>query len=415
MLEESQQTDRCMFCNAVNKLCYTDLGEIVCERCGCVVAEDSVNYSYKEPAYNEEEKRDRERTGYFEHLIYRPFNSTTIGPIGPNASANGIASVGSSSIVDVKNKKLTPEAEKRMKRLIALDKTCTKNQQGHVANVLLNWAKKLNIPLTIADRAYYLYLKCRKMRLDRGRHYTSIAAAMLYIACKEAKLIWNMKEIAQVTGVSPKSINRVYVKFMKKIEEIEEIEGVEGQRVGVGGRVEGVRVEGGGKEEKEKEEEEEEKEKEKERGGGAVMLHAPSSSSSPSSSYTYTYSPSSLSSLLPQHQYDETYIQKIIALIVHRLRLPEFITRLALEILQEFKTENLYVDVIVSKHPRSVAGALVYLAYKHYHNANKRIKITQADISQVTGVTEITIRNMYRRLNQYQNIITRVLIKYNKQ
>jgi len=77
-------------------------------------------------------------------------------------------------------------------------------------------AERMDLPLTIRDKANALYKQVDDQKSMRGKTSDGMTAASLYIACRSEKVPRTFKEICALTKVSKKEIGRCY-KFMRKV------------------------------------------------------------------------------------------------------------------------------------------------------------------------------------------------------
>jgi transcription initiation factor TFIIB len=82
----------------------------------------------------------------------------------------------------------------------------------------------------------------------------------------------------------------------------------------------------------------------------------------------------------------ENYVPRFIS----ELNLPSEVQRTTMDILQRAKQVR---GLVTGRDPRGLAAAAIYVA-----SIMNDCRVTQRDISQVSGVTEVTIRNRYKEL-----------------
>ncbi|HXW01900.1 MAG TPA: hypothetical protein VD828_00820 [Candidatus Nitrosotenuis sp.] len=77
----------------------------------------------------------------------------------------------------------------------------------------------LGLKTAVAERATYIYRKAFGQGLIRGRSISGIAAAAIYVACKEMEMPYSVEDIENlIGGISKKNVLRYYkmlLKFMK--------------------------------------------------------------------------------------------------------------------------------------------------------------------------------------------------------
>jgi transcription initiation factor TFIIB len=82
----------------------------------------------------------------------------------------------------------------------------------------------------------------------------------------------------------------------------------------------------------------------------------------------------------------ENYVPRFIS----DLKLPSEVQKITMEILEQARKVR---GLVTGRDPRGLAAAAIYIASIMSNN-----RVTQRDISQVSGVTEVTIRNRYKEL-----------------
>jgi transcription initiation factor TFIIB len=82
----------------------------------------------------------------------------------------------------------------------------------------------------------------------------------------------------------------------------------------------------------------------------------------------------------------ENYVPRFIS----DLKLPAEVQRITMDILERAKQVR---NLVTGRDPRGLAAAAIYIASIMTDN-----RVTQRDISNVSGVTEVTIRNRYKEL-----------------
>ena len=84
-----------------------------------------------------------------------------------------------------------------------------------VTRTIRNMADRINLPKTIVDRANNLFKMVSDGKNLKGRANDAIAAACLYIACRQEGVPRTFKEIVAVSTVSKKEIGRCFKLILK--------------------------------------------------------------------------------------------------------------------------------------------------------------------------------------------------------
>ena len=178
----------CGRCNA--KLVTTD-HEIVCSKCGVVIAErfsdDTHDYDMNESGNG--------RTGPPENKMM--LTSTIINPNNKDASG----------------KYLKGEAKDIMKRITIWDKRSKTNGQKtiSIANTeITRICQVLNISENIKQRGAEIFRQCIKYKMMRGRTTTVFSAACLYAACREEGITKTLTDFTDTCYAKRSDISAYY-------------------------------------------------------------------------------------------------------------------------------------------------------------------------------------------------------------
>lgn len=190
---------RCPFCSSP-LIGDRATGEVVCQTCGAVL-EDQVEFEGPEwKAIDPEDKLKRSRIGSPLTLTQHDLGLTTsIDDSGTDFQGNKIAG-------DER------AAFERMKvwqsRLRVID-----SKERSMANVLQKIsaiADSLNLPPNVAETAAYNFRRYSKKGFARGRSVVGLAAASVYLACRQCNVNRSLIEIAQKANVERKYVAKYY-------------------------------------------------------------------------------------------------------------------------------------------------------------------------------------------------------------
>lgn len=78
-------------------------------------------------------------------------------------------------------------------------------------------SRRLDIPVEVRKRAGSVCADVASMRFCRVTHHAVIAAAALYVACREYKRPVTLRELADASGSDPRDIGRCYTKILERI------------------------------------------------------------------------------------------------------------------------------------------------------------------------------------------------------
>jgi transcription initiation factor TFIIB len=171
-----------------NIISVQETGDIVCNQCGLVMHEKSVDFSHNDRrAYSKEEKYKRERTG---------------API-----SNLVPDIGLTTTID--RKKITnPD----LKRASKWDTRIPWQKRNILiaTTELKRISTNLNLPNHVKEEAMHLYKEAFKRKLLRGRSINSMIAACIYYAIRKNRVSRTLHEILEETAEKNKDVRRCY-------------------------------------------------------------------------------------------------------------------------------------------------------------------------------------------------------------
>ena len=193
--ENNQEIFVCPECkNDVISDSYT--GDSICNSCGLVVSEKSLDISnFEKNMFSHEAIRDKARTGVINLLFSpKPYFNTMIRKY------------------DTKNKEFN--------RIAVLD---TYNHDSDVKNLLIAIrhlkliSAKLRLTYQVKSHAIFIYRKALKKNLIRGRSIDGMICACIYFACRMFKIPIAFKEIVNESGMKGKNIRNCYMTLIKEL------------------------------------------------------------------------------------------------------------------------------------------------------------------------------------------------------
>ena len=179
--------DQCYVCGSNQLVTIPDSGEIVCQRCGAVISDRTVEKGSEWRTFVTStagrEGDDENRTGMPFSLARSDMGlSTVIGRTNKDARGSEI----NSSMLSRLRKR-----DSRTQVYTSTDKNLTQ------AFTQLDTLKdKLGLSDVIVEKTAYIFRKAEERALLRGRAISSILAAAIYIACREMGMPRTLNEIA---------------------------------------------------------------------------------------------------------------------------------------------------------------------------------------------------------------------------
>ena len=203
MLSSQHETDGVVLCGICSGqlICDPESGEEVCGSCG-VVARENMELAAERRAFTLEEMDKRYRTGEPASLMMYDM---------------GLSSFIDNKNVDANGKQIRGYGEidrlRRLNKITVSNNSKTKNLNKAMREIR-RITEILGIGTPVAERAAYIYRKALDKDLIKGRSIAGIAAATIYIACKDAGTPRSINEIQDVIGNADRKNIAYYYKFL---------------------------------------------------------------------------------------------------------------------------------------------------------------------------------------------------------
>ncbi len=201
----NQKTEKlvCDECKSTGLLHDLESGELVCQNCGYVISTTIIDYNPEWRAFDYTQRDKLPRVGAKLTLSIHDMGlSSTIG--WQNKDHTG--------------RKLSPEERAKLYRLRKWDQKSklshsTERNLANALNSITDICSKLNLPRNIVETSSMIYRKALKRGMIRGRPIHSMAAASVYIACRQCEVVRSLEDIASVSNITKKEVARYY-RFM---------------------------------------------------------------------------------------------------------------------------------------------------------------------------------------------------------
>jgi len=205
---KSEKVTECPECRGTNLIKDFEAGELVCERCGMVITSTLMDTGPEWRAFDEEQREKRTRVG---------------APLTWTIHDKGLSTIIDWHDRDVYGRKLKPDQKARVYRLRKWHRRskvsgATERNLAFALSELTKVAYKLNLPKNVLETSSVIYRKVVKARLIRGRSIQGVAAAAIYMACRQCNIIRTLEEVAAAANITKKEGGRNYRFLLRKLE-----------------------------------------------------------------------------------------------------------------------------------------------------------------------------------------------------
>lgn len=199
---------RCSECGSTDLIRDYDVGEIVCERCGYVISTTLLDTGPEWRAFDEEQREKRTRVG---------------APLTWTIHDKGLSTIIDWHDSDVYGRKLKPMEKAHIYRLRKWHRRskvsgATERNLAFALSELTKVAYKLNLPKNVLETSSVIYRQIVRKRLIRGRSIQGVAAASIYMACRQCSVIRTLEEVAKASSIPKKEGGRNYRFLLRRLD-----------------------------------------------------------------------------------------------------------------------------------------------------------------------------------------------------
>lgn len=195
----------CNRCNKKQVITDSNSGEVFCGNCGFVINERLENFGIE--SNHTILQNDIKRAVSHTTLSRKVRLSTVIGSQNRDSRGNAI----SMNIMPT------------ISRIRIQD---SRSQHAKHSDTSLKTAlyfldtiqDKLGVPDNVKETAAYIYRKAVEKRITTGRQIYSVAAASMYIACRNTQTLRNLSDISKITDIKRKKISQSYRAIVKQLD-----------------------------------------------------------------------------------------------------------------------------------------------------------------------------------------------------
>ncbi len=187
---------RCPECGSINLLIDSRTGEVSCKDCGVVIVQKTYDFGPEWHNFEGEKDKLRVRVGAPVTLsIHDKGLSTKIGVYNGKISSKE----------QVENVKLLDKWDKRTKIMDSESRALSKIL--HELNII---GAALGLPNSVIETASMYVRKIFRSNMPRARSLKGIAAAALYLSCKQCNIVRLLSEVSKAANVSKKEVGKCY-------------------------------------------------------------------------------------------------------------------------------------------------------------------------------------------------------------
>jgi transcription initiation factor TFIIB len=205
---KSEKVTGCPECGNNDLIRDYEAGELVCEGCGMVVSSELFDHGPEWRAFNLEQREKRARVG---------------APLTWTIHDKGLSTIIDWTGRDIYGRGLRPEQRAQAYRLRKWNRRskvsgASERNLAYALSELTKIAYKLNLPKNVLETASVIYRQVVRKRLIRGRSIQGVAAASIYMACRQCNVIRTLEEVGKAANISKKESGRNYRFLLRKLE-----------------------------------------------------------------------------------------------------------------------------------------------------------------------------------------------------
>jgi transcription initiation factor TFIIB len=181
----------CSACRSEVVITDYECGEVICSRCGVVIARLEGSALQEWRAFSVDDFYSRCRVG----------------------GATSLARYNKGLLTTIGNSRDSKESGINFDRIRIWDfriQTANDRSLKQALPALEHLKESLGLPDTIVEKSAYFYRKAARINLIKGRTVSSVLAASVYLACRELETPRTLNEVSSASNVPRKKISRDY-------------------------------------------------------------------------------------------------------------------------------------------------------------------------------------------------------------
>ncbi|WP_101294229.1 transcription initiation factor IIB [Halegenticoccus soli] len=197
---EGERERTCPECGSDTLVRSEDLGELLCDDCGLVIEEESIDRGPEWRAFNQQERDSKSRVG---------------APVTQRMHDKGLTTTIDWKNKDAYGRSISSQKRSQMQRLRKWQERIRTKDAGErnlqfALSEIDRMASALGVPQSVREVASVIYRRALNEDLIRGRSIEGVATSALYAACRQEGIPRSLDEVAEVSRVPQKEIGRTY-------------------------------------------------------------------------------------------------------------------------------------------------------------------------------------------------------------
>ncbi len=205
--DEREGVQDCPECESNTLRTSADGSEIVCENCGLIIEEKSIDRGPEWRAYTHREQQNKSRVGApLTQTIHDKGLTTTIDWKNTDASGHSLS----------ERKRIQMHRLRQWQTRIRTKDAGERNLQFALSEID-RMSSALGIPRSVREIACVLYRRALEEDLIQGRSIEGVATSCLYAACRSENIPRSLEEVSGVSRVGRKEIGRSYTYLRREL------------------------------------------------------------------------------------------------------------------------------------------------------------------------------------------------------
>ncbi|WP_276302670.1 transcription initiation factor IIB [Halorussus lipolyticus] len=205
--EDEKEGQQCPECESDNLVTSGDSNEIVCEDCGLVIEEQTIDRGPEWRAFNHNERQNKSRVG---------------APTTQTMHDKGLTTQIDWKDKDAYGRSISSKKRSQMHRLRKWQERIRTKDAGErnlqfALSEIDRMASALGVPRSVREVSSVIYRRALKEDLIRGRSIEGVATSCLYAGCRQEGIPRSLEEVSEVSRVERKEIGRTYRYVAKEL------------------------------------------------------------------------------------------------------------------------------------------------------------------------------------------------------